>query len=379
MLMDEANVPVDTFQSILYEHCYQYIRSTTAVSLHPAVYYAHLASKRARAHDISSPGDSQETPAPLARLDMERPEATVNQGGKPEDEWIGHGFALIEKNLYYSGKTRAAQKVSELGAGYRGSSIFIFHLKSPYTISTMGISYSTAKWMAPTAFLIDFAAQQYGMLSTPNMKTIHDRNLSFFSPQPFFIAGFFFPQQLFQLAWLYRLYKLDPKKPGERGELDQMVDFVPYYSLGNLCIATWMVFWNSERLDISNIFVIINSLTQLYYITAKLPSMNTNSTSSILTHIVSKTFAGIGILDLLHNGSVAFAKDQPATTMVKALTGVGFGLASAASDWIFGGCLVYDLVALAVGQSALDGGWAKLLGAYAVGSAAIVGAKNLAR
>lgn len=106
----------------------------------------------------------------------------------------------------------------------------------------MGISYSTAKWMvsappcpepgvlvtslqstqAPTSFLIDFAAQQYGMLSKPNMKDIHDRNLSFFSPQPFFIAGFFFPQQLFQLAWLYRLYKLDPKKPGERGELDQM-------------------------------------------------------------------------------------------------------------------------------------------------------------
>ncbi|KAL8755733.1 MAG: hypothetical protein Q9199_003447 [Rusavskia elegans] len=243
----------------------------------------------------------------------------------------------------------------------------------------MGVSYSTAKWIAPTSFLIDFAAQQYGMLSTPNMKTIHDRNLSFFSPQPFFIGGFFFPQQLFQLAWLYRLYKLDPKKPGERGELDQMVDFVPYYTVGNLCIATWMVFWNSERLDISNIFVLINSLSQLYYITAKLPAMNTNSTSSILTHIVSKTFAGIGVLDLLHNGSAAFAKDQPASTMVKALTGVGFGLASVASDWIFGGCLVYDLVALTVGQSSIDGGWAKLLGAYAVGSAAIVGAKNLAR
>lgn len=141
----------------------------------------------------------------------------------------------------------------------------------------------------------------------------------------------------------------------------------------------WMVFWNSERLDISNIFVIINSVSQLYYVVAKLPAMNTNSTSSILTNIVSKTFAGIGVLDLLHNGSVAFAKDQPATTMVKALTGVGFGLASAASDWIFGGCLVYDLVALAVGQSALDSGWSKTLGAYAVGSAAIVAAKNLAR
>lgn len=86
---------------------------------------------------------------------------------------------------------------------------------------------------APTSFLIDFAAQQYGMLSTPNMKTIHDRNLSFFSPQPFFIAGFFFPQQLFQLAWLYRLYKLDPKKPGERSELDQMGVFSEFLLKGS--------------------------------------------------------------------------------------------------------------------------------------------------
>lgn len=60
------------------------------------------------------------------------------------------------------------------------------------------------------------------MLSSPNMKDIHDKNLSFFSPQPYFIGAFFFPQQLFQLAWLYRLWKLDPKVPGERVELDQM-------------------------------------------------------------------------------------------------------------------------------------------------------------
>lgn len=100
------------------------------------------------------------------------------------------------------------------------------------------MSYSTAKWVAPLSFAIDFAAQQYGMLATPNMKDIHDANLSFFSPQPFFIAGFFFPQQLFQLGWLYRLYKLDPTKSEvERQELNQLVDFVPYYAVGNLCIA----------------------------------------------------------------------------------------------------------------------------------------------
>jgi len=241
----------------------------------------------------------------------------------------------------------------------------------------MGMSYSTARWIAPASFLVDFAAQQYGMLSSPNMKDIHDRNLSFFSPQPFFIAVFFFPQQLFQLAWLYRLWKLNEKKSGaERQELDQIVDFVPYYAVGNLCIAAWMFAWNAERLDISHIFVTINTLTQLYYMYFKLAPMNTRSTSSILTNIVSRTFAGIGVLDLLHNGSVAFFKDQPATLGVRVLTGLGFGLASATSDWIFGGSLVYDLVALAVGQS---GSWRILLGAYAVGAGSIVAGKNLAR
>lgn len=108
---------------------------------------------------------------------------------------------------------------------------------SSETDTAAGISYSTARWLAPASFLIDFAAQQYGMFSSPNMKEIHDRHLSFWSPQPFFIAGFFFPQQLFQLGWLYRLWKLDPSNPGQRAELDEIVDFVPYYSVGNLCIA----------------------------------------------------------------------------------------------------------------------------------------------
>lgn len=137
-----------------------------------------------------------------------------------------------------------------------------------------------------------------------------------------------------------------------------------------------MFAWNSERLDISNVFVTINSLAQLYYVFFRLNRMNTKSTSSVLTHIVSKTFAGIGVLDLLHNTSAAFFRNQPASTMVRVLTGVGFGAASVASDWIFGGCLVYDLVALAVGQS---GSWRTTLGAYAVGAAGIVAARNMAK
>ncbi|KAK7193057.1 hypothetical protein DPSP01_007599 [Paraphaeosphaeria sporulosa] len=45
-------------QQFLFEHSYQYIRSTTPVSLHPAVYYAHLAADRARAHVSDSPVSS---------------------------------------------------------------------------------------------------------------------------------------------------------------------------------------------------------------------------------------------------------------------------------------------------------------------------------
>ncbi|KAI0020990.1 hypothetical protein F4780DRAFT_739710, partial [Xylariomycetidae sp. FL0641] len=215
------------------------------------------------------------------------------------------------------------------------------------------------------------------MLSTPNMKDVHDANLSFFSPQPFFIAGFFFPQQIFQLVWLWKLWKASPETFKNDRSVAHMVDFAPYYALGNLSVAAWMIFWNQSDLKTSNIFVIINSLTQLYYVFGRQPPMNPNSWNSILTHVVSKTFAGIGVLDLLHNGAVAYAVGEAPSTMIKALTGVGFGLLATASDWIFGGCLVYDLVALTVGQRLYGNTeWSNLLGAYAAGTAAIVGVRN---
>lgn len=129
----------------------------------------------------------------------------------------------------------------------------------------------------------------------------------------------------------------------------------------------------------ANVFVMINSFTQLWFTFTQLGPMNTKSTSSILTHVVAKTFAGIGVLDFLHNTSVAYFKDQPPSTLIKGLTGVGFAALASGSDWIFGGCLVYDLIALTVGQAQYgNSAWSTLLGAYAVGTAAIVGLKNYA-
>jgi hypothetical protein len=137
-----------------------------------------------------------------------------------------------------------------------------------------------------------------------------------------------------------------------------------------------MLFWVNERLDISFVFVTINTLVHLYYIGVVQPAMDTSSTSSVLTHINSKMTGGIGILDFVHNGSAAFYQGALPSTTVKVATGLLFGVASACSDWIFGGCLVYDLLALTVGQT---GTWGSLLAAYTAGSAAIIGAKNWAR
>ncbi|KAF8464244.1 Piwi domain-containing protein [Kalaharituber pfeilii] len=51
VIMDETGIPVDDFQAICNNMCYTYIRSTTAVSMIPPVYYAHLASLRGRCHE----------------------------------------------------------------------------------------------------------------------------------------------------------------------------------------------------------------------------------------------------------------------------------------------------------------------------------------
>ncbi|KAI1101620.1 Piwi-domain-containing protein [Jackrogersella minutella] len=51
VIADEAGVQPNDLVKMIYQQCYQYCRSTTPVSLHPAVYYAHLASNRGRCHE----------------------------------------------------------------------------------------------------------------------------------------------------------------------------------------------------------------------------------------------------------------------------------------------------------------------------------------
>ncbi|OCB86202.1 hypothetical protein A7U60_g6791 [Sanghuangporus baumii] len=228
----------------------------------------------------------------------------------------------------------------------------------------MGNDLSTARIVAPGAFVVNFAAQVYGMVSSPNMKEIADKNHYAFSPNPLFIGAFFAPQMVLQLFWIRKLFLDD-------NEVDQaQLDYVPIYTLGNLCIAAWMIFWNNEQFTASQIFVTVNSLAQLYAV-ATLPAY---SPQNALTHWVAKTSAGIGLLDFVDNGGVATKYSPPPSTLVKILTAGFFGIASVVADPILGGCVVYDLVALYAGQQGI---WRSTLGWFAAGSAAIVGLRNI--
>ncbi|KAB8071607.1 Piwi domain-containing protein [Aspergillus leporis] len=66
VILDQIGHKPHQLENMIYDHCYQYIRSTTSVSLYPAVYYAHLIAARARHHEdvpaSSGPRSGREVP-----------------------------------------------------------------------------------------------------------------------------------------------------------------------------------------------------------------------------------------------------------------------------------------------------------------------------
>jgi hypothetical protein len=124
------------------------------------------------------------------------------------------------------------------------------------------------------------------------------------SDRPYFIGGYFFPQQIVQAFWLREFFR-----PASQVENIQL-DFAPFYALGNAMIGTWPFFvsarerrgnllliafranlrilmeysvssllqlrgdymlscWhigNSEKLKTADWFVIVNTLQSLYWV-----------------------------------------------------------------------------------------------------------------
>jgi eukaryotic translation initiation factor 2C len=91
VIYDSANSKPELLQNMIYEHCYQYMRSTTSVSLHPAVYYAHLASNRAKSHeDISASAGPQAGPGFKQNINQSR-------GSEPSESEVKPLIAMENK------------------------------------------------------------------------------------------------------------------------------------------------------------------------------------------------------------------------------------------------------------------------------------------
>ncbi|EGO05356.1 hypothetical protein SERLA73DRAFT_14565, partial [Serpula lacrymans var. lacrymans S7.3] len=210
-----------------------------------------------------------------------------------------------------------------------------------------------ARILALGSFVANFSCQLYGMLTTPNMKQVADENHYAYSPNPFFIAAFFAMQTVLQLLWIKNLFVVSSAGPSPKYEhKPSQMAYVPIYALGNICIAAWMVFWISQKFWVSQAFVTVNTLVQLYAVFYLLGPSSPFALSGVnfLTHIVAKTFAGIGVLDFLDNGAVAMGYAGSPSTPVQILTVVLLSLLAASSDVLFGICIFYNALALLVGQ-----------------------------
>jgi len=258
----------------------------------------------------------------------------------------------------------------------------------------MGNQVSRARYLTVGSFLVNFGVQNYGMLTSPNMKDIADANHYAFSPNPWFIAAFFSGQMILQLAWIRKLFKISPQGYQSIGsspdtgdhvgltaqseeEIQSALDYAPIYALGNLCIAGWLFFWLREDFTASQVLVTINTFAQLYAV-SRLPPLSSSSTSLMyLTHLVAKTFAGIGVLDFVDNGGVMTRYQAPPSSLVQGLTYALFPLATAGSTPFFGTMLLYDVVAISVGQRGVPGAdqWSARLGWTAVAMGGVIGAK----
>ncbi|TFK86326.1 hypothetical protein K466DRAFT_493007 [Polyporus arcularius HHB13444] len=244
----------------------------------------------------------------------------------------------------------------------------------------MGNEVSRARMLTMSSLLVNFGVQTYGMITTPNMKDIAEANHFAFSPNPWFIAAFFSGQVVLQLAWIRELFKRDPPNGYTKDEeraWKVALDYAPVYVLGNLCIAGWLFFWLREDFVSSQVLVTINTVAQLAAVAALPPLTPTSPMLLRLTHLVAKTFAGVGVLDFVDNGGVVLQYRAPPSAFVQALTYICFPVVALNSSPIFGSVLLYDLVAIAVGQAGVYGAgpWPMRLGWTSLATSILVGIK----
>ncbi|KAL1982463.1 hypothetical protein VTN96DRAFT_1310 [Rasamsonia emersonii] len=83
VILDQIGHKPHQLQNMIYDHSYQYVRSTTSVSLFPAVYYAHLISNRARHHE-NVPSKSGPQSGPYIKLTDLKEKKPQYPGAEPK-------------------------------------------------------------------------------------------------------------------------------------------------------------------------------------------------------------------------------------------------------------------------------------------------------
>ncbi|KAF3906153.1 hypothetical protein ABW20_dc0100583 [Dactylellina cionopaga] len=103
VIMDENKIDVDRIQGLIYNMCYTYMRATNSVSLVPPVYYAHLASARARAHEIGGTQadkekamrEAEETTPSGTKQNTSRQEIPLSEDIRPLKEQVADAMWYI--------------------------------------------------------------------------------------------------------------------------------------------------------------------------------------------------------------------------------------------------------------------------------------------
>lgn len=85
VLMNETTLGNDFIHTLVYEHAYQYARATTPVSIHPAIYYAHLAAARAVFHDPKWNGASDVAPGTTNKQSGSQGQSGGSSGAPPPE------------------------------------------------------------------------------------------------------------------------------------------------------------------------------------------------------------------------------------------------------------------------------------------------------
>ncbi|KAG8901997.1 hypothetical protein FRB99_004981 [Tulasnella sp. 403] len=225
--------------------------------------------------------------------------------------------------------------------------------------------------LALASIATNLATQGWGMLTSPTTQDVSDHNFSAFTPLAPLVGISFVVQQAVGIYWTWRMF--NQPTPEHHS-------YALTFSLGNLSLTLWCLAWHYERFLASCGFLILNTFVHLLFISTRLPPISYDNWD---THTVANLFAGLGILDIFHNGAVAYQAyiqqglgivDYIAPSLpIKLITGLVFISGSACGEWILGEVLVFDLMALSVAQR---GSWATLLGVYALLCSLTVGLRN---